>query len=93
MITRQDIASEISKATGVDVKTTKAVVDSFIETLSNAFVEKQSAQFRGFGTFEYREAKSRKGRNIKLGTMVDVPRRGVIRFKLAKELKDKLILE
>ena len=51
MITRQDIASEISKATGVDVKTTKAVVDSFIETLSNAFVEKQSAQFRGFGTF------------------------------------------
>ncbi|MCV5434029.1 integration host factor subunit beta, partial [Escherichia coli] len=48
----------------------------------------EKIELRGFGSFRVRERNSRKGRNPKTGTSVDIPAKRVAYFKPGKELKE-----
>ena len=45
-------------------------------------------ELRGFGSFRIRHRNSRKGRNPKTGTGVDVPQKRVPFFKVGKRLRE-----
>jgi DNA-binding protein HU-beta len=45
-------------------------------------------QITGFGTFEPRKRKRRKGRNPQTGTVIDIPASKVPAFSAGKALKD-----
>jgi integration host factor subunit beta len=51
-------------------------------------VKGEKIELRGFGSFRVRERNSRKGRNPKTGSAVDIPAKRVAYFKPGKELKE-----
>ena len=60
------------------------IFDSITETLNRG----EKIELRGFGSFRVRERNSRKGRNPKTGSSVDIPAKRVAYFKPGKELKE-----
>ena len=87
-MTKADLVSEISEATGLTKVDTEAVVNGVLVTISKALQQGNGIEIRGFGTFKVREKKERIARNPRTGEKVDVPRRFVPVFKPSRELKE-----
>ena len=67
-------------------KALNLVFDEIIETLAKG----KSVQIRGFGSFKIKQLKSRIGRNPKDGSMVEVPAKKSVNWKMSKEFFQKL---
>jgi DNA-binding protein HU-beta len=46
--------------------------------------------FSGFGSFEVKTRKARKGRNPKTGAVINIPKKKRIKFNPSKSFKDSL---
>ena len=66
------------------------IVDTLFDKMKEALKENHRIELRGFGTFEVRHRKARKGRNPKSGVSVYVKNRRVPFFKVGKELRDRI---
>lgn len=68
----------------------KRQVELFIETMKEALTQDDILIFRGLGTFERRETKRREGRNPRTGEPVQMTPKKYIKFKVGKDLEDRL---
>ena len=68
----------------------KRQVETFIETMKEALEKEETLIFRGLGTFERRETKRREGRNPKTGEAIKMTPKKYIKFKVGKDLEDRL---
>lgn len=86
-MTKQDIISEVAKATNLTLEDSRNAVEAFLETVKQSLAEGQTVIIRGFGSFSplYRPAK--KGRNIKKNLSIDIPETTVPKFKASDEFK------
>ncbi len=66
------------------------VVDTVFETIAAALERGQRVELRGFGAFTVHARGGRRGRNPRTGKLVEVPPRRVPRFKLGKQLRERL---
>jgi nucleoid DNA-binding protein len=90
-ITKKELVSELSDATGVKHADTLAFVESFMELVSKHLAEGDEITLRTFGTFDLRVARGKIGRNPKQpNSEVMIPDRCVVRFKPSKELKSQV---
>src|SRR5690554_754844 len=64
------------------------VVTVITEQIAKALSEGDSVSLIGFGTFEVRERKERKGKNPQTGAEITIPAAKVPAFKAGKGLKD-----
>ncbi len=88
-ITKREIVSDLSDATGMTQTEIANVVERFIELMRQQLSKGNDITFRTFGTFELRVAKAKIGRNPnRPQAEVKIPDRCVVRFKPGKELKD-----
>ena len=86
---KQELISVVAEKTGLTKKEAEAAVTCTIETIEAALVNKEKVQIIGFGTFEARERKARKGRNPrKPDEVMDIPASTAPVFKAGKALKD-----
>ena len=65
----------------------KAKLDGFTEALKVG----GRIEIRGYGIFSVRKYDSHKGRNPKIGKIIDVKPKRLPYFKVGKELKEKVI--
>lgn len=86
-MTKQDIISEVAKATNLTLEDSRNAVEAFLETVKQSLAEGQAVVIRGFGAFSplYRPAKI--GRNVKKGFSIDIPETTVPKFKAYDEFK------
>lgn len=90
-MTKNDIAVELCKRTpGLLKSTAFRVVEGMVDILSDSFTRGDNVYLRGFGSLEVKTAKEKKARNISAGTMVTIPARRTVRFKLSKQLKERM---
>lgn len=90
-LTKAEITDNIHDTLGTDRKTILAIVDGFFDEVMDGLGKRQTAELRGFGTFEVRVRKGKeKARNPKTGEIVSVDKHGVAVFRAGKELKDEL---
>ena len=80
----------MKKANLTSMEEAKRQVELFIETLKEALEKEEVLIFRGLGTFERRETKRREGRNPKTGEPVEMTPKKYIKFKVGKDLEDRL---
>lgn len=66
------------------------VVDAFFGGITNALVEGDRVELRGFGTFSVKERGARVGRNPRTGESVKVDEKRLPFFKTGKELRERL---
>ncbi len=68
----------------------KRQVELFVETMKEALEKDEILIFRGLGTFERRETKRKEGRNPRTGEPVQMTPKKYIKFKVGKDLEDRL---
>lgn len=90
-MTKNDIAAALcSRITGLPKSTALHVVEGVSDILTEAFVKGENVYLRGFGTFEVKTTKEKKARDINAGTTVVVPAGRTVKFKLSKQLKNRI---
>ncbi|MFB2768571.1 HU family DNA-binding protein [Pelatocladus sp. BLCC-F211] len=80
------IASQVS----VTKKQAEAVLNAFIDTITENVADGNKVVLVGFGTFERRERKERMGRNPKSGEEMLIPATTVPAFSAGKVFKEKV---
>ena len=87
---KQELINAIANETGISKKDTEATINSFVNVVSYALVNKDKVQLIGFGTFETRERAERTGRNPQTNEEIKIPASTVPAFKAGKALKEKV---
>ena len=86
---KQELISVVADKAGLTKKDSEAAVNSMIDAIEAALVNREKVQLMGFGTFEARVRKARKGRNPrKPDEVMDIPASTAPVFKAGKALKD-----
>lgn len=90
-MTKNDIAVELCKRIPDLPKSTALyVVEGVTDILSDAFVRGDNVYLRSFGSLEVKTTKEKKARNINAGTTVVIPAQRTVKFKLSKQLKNRM---
>lgn len=69
-------------------KVATALLNAFIDSITQAVADGEKVTLVGFGSFEARERKAREGRNPKTGEAMDIPATVVPAFSAGKQFKD-----
>lgn len=82
---------DLIEAVAKDLKETKAAaeraVNSVLKNMAKGLKKDKKVQLVGFGTFEVRKRKKRKGRNPQTGEEIMIPARKTVGFKAGQALK------
>lgn len=76
------------KLPNLNIKDVEAIVNIIFDGMTDSLSKGERIEIRGFGSFEIRVRKARKGRNPKTGASVELTIRRVPFFKVGKELKE-----
>src|SRR5213079_1555732 len=87
-MTKADLIDEVSKLSNLTKKETENIVNTIFDNITDALAKGDKVELRGFGSFRIRHRNSRKGRNPKTGSSVDVPQKRVPFFKVGKRLRE-----
>jgi integration host factor subunit beta len=87
-MTKADLIDEVSKVSSLTKKETETIVNTIFDNITDALGKGDKVELRGFGSFRIRHRNSRKGRNPKTGSSVDVPQKRVPFFKVGKRLRE-----
>ncbi|HHW10379.1 MAG TPA: HU family DNA-binding protein [Firmicutes bacterium] len=87
---KAELVDSVAQKVQMTKKDVGMVVDSALESISEALATGDRVQLTGFGTFEVREREERRGRNPQTGTEIIIPARKAPVFRPGKALKELL---
>ncbi len=87
---KAELIGLIAKDADISKRAAGDALNSFIKNISNALAKKDRVTLVGFGTFEVRMRKARKGRNPRTGATLNIPAKNVPKFRAGAELKKKV---
>ena len=87
-MTKADLVEEVAKESGLTKKDAEGMVQTVLDSITNAIQRGEGIELRGFGSFRIRSRAPRQGRNPKTGSDVSVAAKKVPHFKPGKELRD-----
>ena len=82
-MTKQEVASRITKQTGIEKETVLAVMEEFMEQVRNSLIDGEPVYLRGFGSFIIKQRAEKMARNISKNTAVVIPAHPIPAFKPA----------
>lgn len=68
----------------------EAVLNAVLGEISNAMLERNRVELRGFGAFSVRVRSARTGRNPRTGEAVPVDEKAVPFFRTGKQMRDRI---
>ena len=93
---KSELTEALANKAELTMKDAREIVACLFDTdpkngiISRELTRGKRVQITGFGTFEPRKRKRRKGRNPQTGTMIDIPASKVPAFSAGKALKDRV---
>jgi DNA-binding protein HU-beta len=84
------VAQQIAKSADVSKKATGEIIDLAVAEVAKAIKKEKRFSYPGFGTFNVKSRKARKGRNPQTGEVISIKASKTVSFKPAPELKKKL---
>jgi DNA-binding protein HU-beta len=84
------VAQQISRSADVSKKATGEIIDIAVAEVAKAIKKEKRFSYPGFGTFNVKTRKARKGRNPQTGDVISIKASKTVSFKPAPELKKKL---
>ena len=85
---KEELVQEVAKKTKASQKSVAEIITTAIETIEKTVSKGKKVTLVGFGTFEPRKRKSRKGRNPQTGKELNIPAKTVPAFSAGKKFKD-----
>ena len=87
---KRDVIIGMSKDAGISVRQAEKAFNSSIEGIKGSLRSEERVTFSGFGSFEVRMTKGKKGRNPRTGAIITIPSKKRVKFNASKSLKDSL---
>lgn len=84
-MTKADIVSRVAEK-GLTKKQAVDAIESTFEIIKKALQKGEKVQLAGFGSFQVREKRARKGRNPQTGEEIVILARRVLKFKPGRAL-------
>lgn len=85
---KTELTKKLSQKTGLSQEDCKTVQEALLETIQESLVSKEKVTLTGFGTFDTKVSKARKGRNPATGEEMLIPAKRRVSFRVGKTLKD-----
>lgn len=82
--------AERSKNQKLTKKKAEAIVNTIFKSMSDALIQNNRIEIRGFGSFQLKTYDAYIGRNPRTGATIEVPAKKLPFFKVGKELKEKV---
>jgi integration host factor subunit alpha len=93
VLTKAEIVGAIQAKLGLSRKDSAEIVDNLFGIVKDRLADGESVKISGFGNFDVRKKKPRRGRNPQTGEEITISARKVLTFKpsqvLRKALNDK----
>ena len=89
-ITKKELVDRIAQTHQTHARTTKIIVQAFLDEIVNELAKDNRLEFRGFGVFETKARAAREGQNPKTLEKVHVPAKRSVKFKMGRLMKQKL---
>jgi|Deesub1362B_J571_1020462.scaffolds.fasta_scaffold00108_3 integration host factor subunit alpha len=86
-MTKADLVEIIFEKVGLSKKEAQVIVETIFDTIKEAFIAGESVKLSGFGTFNVRYKRARRGRNPKTGQELEIAPRRVLTFRASNQLK------
>lgn len=86
-MTKADIAEKIQAATGFTRKDSAEILEAVFSIMKNTLESGEKIKVTGFGNFEVKQKKDRKGRNPQTGDSITIEARRILSFKPSAILK------
>ncbi len=87
-LTKADLADAIYATLPVDKQKAAQIVEDYIEIIKEALRGESKVMISGFGCFQVKQKKARKGRNPQTGAAMMLRARKVVKFKPSQILRD-----
>ena len=87
---RSDLITELSSKKNLKVKDAEKIITIVIAEITQALLLGRRAEFRGFGVFTSKVRNERIARNPKSGSRINVEKKQIPHFRLAKKFYNKL---
>ena len=84
---KKELITAASQIAGVSQKDTQAVTDALFAVITNTLRKGEKVSLSGFGSFEAKDRRARKGRNIHTGEVIDIPAAKIPGFTPGENLK------
>ena len=87
---KAELVEEVAGKVGLTKKEAGNVIDAITSTITDSLAREEKVTLVGFGTFQVRERKARRGRNPQTGQTIQIPAKKVPRFRPGKGLREKV---
>ena len=90
-MTRSELINRVAdRVPHLTRKDEEIVVDTIFDVMTDSLSRGEGIEIRGFGSFKVKHRRERQGRNPKTGEQVQIPSKRMPRFKIAKELHERI---
>jgi integration host factor subunit alpha len=89
-MTKADLIGALYEKVGLSKKESSELVEIIFETIRKALEKGEKVKISGFGNFNVRSKKVRRGRNPQTGEEIKISARSVLTFKASPVLKKAL---
>jgi DNA-binding protein HU-beta len=87
-VTKADFVDKLAAKSGLTKKDAAAVVDAFVEVVTESLKEGEEVQFTGFGKFYVQKRDARQGINPQTKARINIPASNVPKFSAGLALKN-----
>lgn len=84
---KQDLILQVANKVQMTQKAAEDLINTMLESIVKSVAKGNKVTLVGFGTFEGRKRKQRKGRNPQTGQEIEIPASTVPKFSAGKQFK------
>lgn len=89
-LTKADIVEGVHRRTGFSKKDSSEITEKVFEAIKKSLERGEHVKLSGFGKFEVRSKRKRRGRNPQTGEEIEITARKVLSFKASQILRHEL---
>jgi nucleoid DNA-binding protein len=89
-VTKKELVEQIAEKTGLTRVDTKIIVESFLDSVSQALQAGTNIEIRKFGRFKIKKKRARRARNPRTNQYIDVAAGYKPVFEASKELRKRI---
>jgi integration host factor subunit alpha len=89
-LTKEDLKDSICNQLNIPKTQSRAIIESFLETIKSSLKSGEDVMISGFGKFSVKNKNERRGRNPATGENLMLGPRKVVGFKCSDKLRDKV---
>ncbi len=87
---KSELVETLSIRNNLTYKKSEQIVNLIFDTMSQALIDNDRIEIRGFGSFMVKDYKAYTGRNPKTGEIIQVKEKKLPFFKVGKELRERV---